>query len=636
MRRLLRILPSFIISTAFSAEPKTDTNVVATAEDAFGITLGPESLGLYSPSGVRGFNPITAGNARIDGLYFDQQGSMFDRLVTDTRIRVGLSSVTFPWPAPSGIVDYTLRQPKEVPALSTISYVGPYDSRDFDIDGYTNILRNKLGLAAGASYHSDEYIPGEREHIGSVAILPKWTPRLNISINAFWGRMNVTGTRPQPVIYLNEGQTPPPVPTRYFGMPWAELDYYSEDYGILTKIQLSSHWSVRAGVFRSNNGSSINNSELYLNTSSQGVGDHILIAEPNQYYGSTSGEIQLSHVMEKQDWRQAVIFGARGRSKNALYGGAEAIDFGLGLIDHPKLIARPSYTFGPTTSDHIREHSIGASYSLRWKEYLNLTSDIRRDNYLNKVSDPAGGNSIISADPWLYNASLALVPTTNFEIFAALTRGLEDSGVAPSSAINRGQVLNATRSSQEEVGIKYSITPSLTVLAGAFDINRSYFGLTEQGLFDQLGQERHRGMEFSLTGQVAPGLHLVAGVSLMSPDVLAAHSALTIGIRPVGQASRTEQLALDYQAPWFPPLSVDCVLSSLGSREANIENNVKIPAYSTLDMGARYHINIGQRSATLRLQVLNVTNTLNWFVQNDGGLQSLSPRRVWAYVIVDL
>src|SRR5580693_1878902 len=130
MRRLLWVFPTLAISVAFSAEPPTDTNVVSSAEDAFGITLGPESLGLYNPGSVRGFSPTLAGNVRIDGLYFDQQGSMFDRLVTDTRIRVGLAAVGFPWPAPSGIVDYSLCEPKDVPALSSIAYIGPYDSRD--------------------------------------------------------------------------------------------------------------------------------------------------------------------------------------------------------------------------------------------------------------------------------------------------------------------------------------------------------------------------------------------------------------------------------------------------------------------------------------------------------------------------
>src|SRR5579862_6686790 len=100
MRRLVWAIAALVTWSASAAETRTNTNVVFAAEDAFGITLGPESLGLYNPGGVRGFSPLTAGNARIDGLYFDQQGQMLDRLVSDTRIRVGLSAVNFPWPAP--------------------------------------------------------------------------------------------------------------------------------------------------------------------------------------------------------------------------------------------------------------------------------------------------------------------------------------------------------------------------------------------------------------------------------------------------------------------------------------------------------------------------------------------------------
>ena len=82
------------------------------------------------------------------------------------------------------------------------------------------------------------------------------------------------------------------------------------------------------------------------------------------------------------------------------------------------------------------------------------------------VRDPQDGNSVTSTSPLLYNASAVFLPTKNFELFGELTRGLEDSGVAPYSAINRGEVLNANRSSQEEFGTKYSLTSSLTLLAG--------------------------------------------------------------------------------------------------------------------------------------------------------------------------
>ena len=157
--------------TCLGAELRTNIDVVSAADDAFGITLGPENLGLYSAASVRGFSPLTAGNVRLDGLYFDQQGGTFDRLVTNTRIRVGLSAVEFPWPAPAGIVDYTLRMPRDAPSLTSIAYLGPYSTHDLDLNGSEYFLDKHLGVAAGVSYHSEEYVPGNTAHVASLGIL---------------------------------------------------------------------------------------------------------------------------------------------------------------------------------------------------------------------------------------------------------------------------------------------------------------------------------------------------------------------------------------------------------------------------------------------------------------------------------
>ena len=40
-------------------------NPITSADDAFGLTLGLESVDLYNPGLVRGFSPITAGNMRV-------------------------------------------------------------------------------------------------------------------------------------------------------------------------------------------------------------------------------------------------------------------------------------------------------------------------------------------------------------------------------------------------------------------------------------------------------------------------------------------------------------------------------------------------------------------------------------------
>jgi len=52
------------------AQSRADENAVTQAEDAFGYSVGRESLGIYDAGNARGFSPTDAGNRRIDGLYF--------------------------------------------------------------------------------------------------------------------------------------------------------------------------------------------------------------------------------------------------------------------------------------------------------------------------------------------------------------------------------------------------------------------------------------------------------------------------------------------------------------------------------------------------------------------------------------
>src|SRR5689334_16661465 len=94
------LLLAFSSLNSVRAQHATD-NPVASATDAFGMTLGLETIGLYGPSFVRGFSPQTAGNVRIEGLYFDQQGALSKRVVDGSTIRIGVSEVGYAFPAPT-------------------------------------------------------------------------------------------------------------------------------------------------------------------------------------------------------------------------------------------------------------------------------------------------------------------------------------------------------------------------------------------------------------------------------------------------------------------------------------------------------------------------------------------------------
>src|ERR1700722_10713620 len=127
-------------------------NPVVSAEDAFGLTLGLETIGMYSPGQVRGFSPQAAGNVRIDGLYFDQQGALSNRVIEGSTIRVGISEIGYAFPAPTGIVDYNLRHPGDgTPNATIIANIGPYQEKGVSVDGSLPMIGKQLQLPMGVS-----------------------------------------------------------------------------------------------------------------------------------------------------------------------------------------------------------------------------------------------------------------------------------------------------------------------------------------------------------------------------------------------------------------------------------------------------------------------------------------------------
>src|ERR1700726_256267 len=137
--------------TAVYGQPASD-DPLATANDAFGLTLGLESIGLYGPGLVRGFNPQTAGNVRIDGLYFDQQGALSNRVVEGSTIRIGVSEIGYAFPAPTGIVDYDLRHPGNgTPSGTVVASAGPFQAKGLSVDGNLPLISSELQLPIGAS-----------------------------------------------------------------------------------------------------------------------------------------------------------------------------------------------------------------------------------------------------------------------------------------------------------------------------------------------------------------------------------------------------------------------------------------------------------------------------------------------------
>jgi hypothetical protein len=143
-----------IASATPASAQRTGENAVASAQDAFGTSVGNERVGLYFPQSARGFSPVQAGNVRINGTYFDFQTELNERLISGSNVRVGLTAQGYPFPAPTGVADFSLRLPGAEAVASTVVGIGPFGGTRLEVDAQLP-LGKTLGVAAGVGVNNE-------------------------------------------------------------------------------------------------------------------------------------------------------------------------------------------------------------------------------------------------------------------------------------------------------------------------------------------------------------------------------------------------------------------------------------------------------------------------------------------------
>ena len=630
-------------ATAVSAQHASD-NPISAADDAYGLTLGLESVGLYSPGLVRGFNPQTAGNVRIDGLYFDQQGALSDRVIEDSTIKVGVSEIGYAFPAPTGIVDYELRHAGgDVPGATIIANVGPDEGRGVSIDGSLPLIGNELVLPMGVSTQvstqtSYGNYPGYTSNITSIGATPLWSPNDKITVRAIVDWQQTSNAKTFPVYFTAGDFLPPSISKGYLGQNWAEGRNVTMNLGGIVSVQLTKVWQLKAGAFRSTNDYPVSFVDQYTNIQPNGQSEHLVAGYPDQNTSSNSGEVRLTGAFTGGDWGQQLIFMARGRDTNARYGGEDVVDEGPAVVGTLVELPEPDFRYSATTNDHTELWSVGSAYHVDWRKRAEFEIGIQDENYRETVVAPGTPDSDISAHlPRIYsNAAFALA--RQWTLYAGYTQGLENSGAAPNFATNSGAVLPASKTWQIDSGIRYVVTPKLKFIAGVFELQKPYFNLDTNNVDRELGVQRAKGVELSIAGELIEHVHVNIGVlegkvSIVGPDL----AAEKVGSIAVGQPLLAYVANADYDLPWLPAASVDASATHFGTAPASVDNGVYSPAATQVNLGGRYQFTFFGYKSSLRLQIQNLLATKEWLTQyTPGFFQWPPPRTVFAYITTDL
>lgn len=626
-----------VMSVANAAHAqRTEENAVNAAEDAFGVSIGTETIGLYSASSARGFNPGQAGNIRIEGLYFDQQGPIMGRTYAETTMRVGLSAQSYPFPAPTGIVDIRLRRPADRVAGSATLLIGPFKAIQADAEISSPIVPGKLGGYAALSGGTGELEP----HIAFDQVvyggLLNWTPSDAVDVVVF-DQGHVSAGEIPPLIFTAGNVIPPKYDrSRYFGQDWTVRQRTTNHGGFILSARVFDNWTLRTGLFRSYQGLTNDYVTFYRNVQPDGIGTIDVLSVPGSRDRSYTGEMRLTRSFTERTRQHTFHLAVRARNTEHVFGGGGSAPLGTGKIGVIDPRPKPVFVEAPTSFDDLTQVTPGVSYVGRWLNVGEISVGLQKSFYRRKVEQPGLPLAHTESEPWLYNGTLAAYLSRDAALYASYTRGLEASGIAPDNASNRGEALPANLTRQVDAGIRYRLSPALTLIAGVFDVKKPYFDRNAANLFTDVGSLSHQGVELSLSGRLAPGLTVVAGAMLLRARVEAnAAVASFIGPVPIARPNRNVRLNVQYAPPAWSGFSLDGQVNQDGPAYANRANSVRLEAYTTLDLGARYTFRVFDNAASLRVRVLNVTNAYGWTVSAAGSYTATTSRRFTAQLVTD-
>ncbi len=209
------------------------------------------------------------------------------------------------------------------------------------------------------------------------------------------------------------------------------------------------------------------------------------------------------------------------------------------------------------------------------------------------------------------NIGLLVQPTDKLTVYGSYSEGITTGVQIPQTAANFGNpsiFLDPARTKQFEFGIKAELFRGALATIAYFDISQPLATLSDDNVFDYIGNQDHRGVEISLSGQITPDLRLVAGALYLDPIINNPNNIGVDGNRPSGVPSAQLNLYADYEVPMVEGLAINGGLFYTGDRFANDANTFKVDGYVRFDLGLRYGFDLGDQRVSARLNVRNVAN----------------------------
>jgi iron complex outermembrane receptor protein len=236
------------------------------------------------------------------------------------------------------------------------------------------------------------------------------------------------------------------------------------------------------------------------------------------------------------------------------------------------------------------------------QDQIALTEDLRlvlggrfdtyRQANRNLLADTESRQSDSAFSPFV---GVVYQPVEPISLYASYSRSF--TPVVFGTAFGDDQ-FEAERATQYEIGIKADVTDQLSATLALYELTRSNVLTNDNrpsvppGFSIQTGEQRSRGIEFNVTGEILPGWNVIGGYAYTDARITE-DNTLSINNRLEGVPENALNLWTAYtiQSGDLRGLGFGIGLFFIGERPGDLENTFELPSYLRTDAAIYYQRN---------------------------------------------
>ena len=599
-----------------------------------GVTRAQLGGAVYDNISIRGILVENRGNYRLNGSL--PVINLIDiPLENKERVEVlkGASTLYYGFVPPSGIVNFVTKRAGDASVTSIATSANQYGAVDAHADigrrfGVDNAWGVRLNVAAGKEALGIDNFKGSRGLV-SMALDYKVSPSIGLKLDIENYSKEATE---QPAIRLIAGaKVLPVVPNNTTNLTGDWQNTAAKATNVLARadIAFNDNWSGLLELGSALTKRDRKYSQFNLTNATTGAGTLAVEFQTGQKYENKNMRAEVAGRINTASISHDLTFGYTTNtreqdSRNSVSVNVAGQNLYQSIAVAP--VAQPAANTANTST--ITDKGIYVFDRITFSDQLQVLAGVRQTSYQSSNIFPVPSNySAKQASP---NLAVLYKVTPATSLFANYTKGLEAGSIVPITFANKGQLLPAASNKQIELGTKAEIAQGMLLQAAYFDIRRELTTIDPGNILTLQGQARYKGFEFAASGEINRNWALVASATVMDPKIIKDTVVANTGKAPGNAAKTTYSLFSEYKLDSVPGLAVNAGWYYTGARPLNNSNSVKLPAYATVSLGARYKTKLLGNNSTLQVNIDNLTDK-NYFSAGDvtGTLVSVGlPRTV--------